>query len=52
MDNKQISHIFEEIADMLDISGEEFFRVNAYRKAAFGISNLPFSLKTIEEKNY
>jgi len=51
MDNKQISHIFEEIADMLDISGEEFFRVNAYRKAAFGISNLPFSLKTIVQNS-
>lgn len=46
MDNKGIANVFEEIANILDISGANFFRVNAYRKAALTILNLPQDLRT------
>jgi len=51
MDNKQIAEIFSEMADILDIQGESIFRINAYRKAAINILNLPFDLKDIVDKN-
>ncbi|HLB58545.1 MAG TPA: DNA polymerase/3'-5' exonuclease PolX [Bdellovibrionota bacterium] len=38
--NSQVAEIFEEIGDMLDIQGENRFRVLAYRNAAEVISNL------------
>ena len=50
MDNKQIAGIFAEIADILEIQGADFFRVNAYRKAAFNILNMPHDLRDIVEK--
>jgi DNA polymerase (family 10) len=51
MENKQIAGIFEEIADILEIQGADFFRVNAYRKAAFNILNMPHDLRDIVEKS-
>lgn len=44
MDNQRIAEIFGEIADMMDIKGEDFFRVNAYRHAARVISNTPYDI--------
>jgi DNA polymerase (family 10) len=32
--NREIAHIFESIADILELQGENLFRVNAYRNAA------------------
>lgn len=32
--NNYIANIFDEIADILDVQGENFFRIRAYRKAA------------------
>ncbi|MBF0215536.1 MAG: DNA polymerase/3'-5' exonuclease PolX [Candidatus Omnitrophica bacterium] len=37
MTNKQISDIFVQIADILEIKGENIFRVRAYRQAAANI---------------
>ena len=34
MTNQQISKILEEIADVLEIQGENVFKVRAYRRAA------------------
>lgn len=51
MDNKQIAGIFAETADILEIQGADFFRVNAYRKAAFNILNMPHDLRDIVDKN-
>lgn len=33
-DNKKLSALFDEIADLLEITGEQSFRVNSYRRAA------------------
>lgn len=47
MKNFEISFIFSDIADMLEIKGENFFKVKAYRKAAHVISNLPADIEDI-----
>lgn len=47
MDNKKIAEIFNEIADILEIKGESFFRVNAYRKGALAVSNYPKPLADV-----
>ncbi len=44
MDNQKIAYIFGEIGDMLDIQGADFFRVNAYRRAAQVIEHFPYDL--------
>ncbi len=50
MDNKAISQIFDEVADILDILGKNVFRINAYRKAALTVLNLPRDLRDIVDK--
>lgn len=51
MNNQQIAATFEEIADMMDINGEDFFRVNAYRKSARVIGGFPVDLSEAYAKN-
>ncbi len=41
MDNRAIASVFRNIADLLNIQGENFFRVRAYSTAAETIENLP-----------
>lgn len=40
MKNIDISNIFNKMADLLEIKGENVFRIRAYRKAAFNIESL------------
>ncbi|MBK8271116.1 MAG: DNA polymerase/3'-5' exonuclease PolX [Planctomycetes bacterium] len=40
MRNKDVSAVFDEIADLLEITGEQSFRVNSYRRAARTIKSL------------
>ncbi len=40
MANRELVNIFTEIADLLEIKGEDAFRVNAYRKAARALDGL------------
>jgi len=40
MGNSQIAEIFYKIADILEIQGENPFRIRAYRKAAQTIESL------------
>jgi len=47
MRNFEVAFIFSDIADMLEIMGENFFKVRAYRKAAHVILNLPQELEEI-----
>ena len=42
--NKEISEILQEVADLLDLSGESSFRVRSYRNAARTISGMPQSI--------
>jgi len=41
MKNQEIAKIFNEVADILEIKGENPFRVRAYRRAAQNIEGLP-----------
>ncbi|MDD5748095.1 MAG: DNA polymerase/3'-5' exonuclease PolX [Actinomycetota bacterium] len=45
--NRDIARIFDEVADLLEISGESFFRVRAYRNASRVIRDLSTPLSTI-----
>ncbi len=40
MENQKVARIFEEIADLLEIIGDNPFRIRAYRKAAMNIEAL------------
>lgn len=51
MDNKKIAGIFEEMADILNIKGDIFFKINAYREASLVILNLPYDLRAVVDKN-
>jgi DNA polymerase (family 10) len=41
MDNHEIAKVFDEIADLLEITGANFFRVRAYRNAARTVADYP-----------
>jgi DNA polymerase (family 10) len=41
MDNQEIANVFDEVADLLEITGENFFRVRAYRNAARSLGDFP-----------
>ncbi len=48
--NSDIVSIFDEIADMLEIQGDNPFRVRAYRNAARSIAGLPMSVADMVER--
>ncbi|HKV54833.1 MAG TPA: DNA polymerase/3'-5' exonuclease PolX [Candidatus Binataceae bacterium] len=41
MRNEEIAKLFDDVADMLEIGGENFFRVRAYRNAARAVRDFP-----------
>ena len=47
MKNKEIAEVFDQIADLLDILGEDRFRVNSYRKAARVVGDLPRAIEDV-----
>src|SRR6202040_1770593 len=47
MDNKAIANILYETADMLEIDGQDSFRIRSYRNAAQAIENHPQQIKDI-----
>jgi DNA polymerase (family 10) len=50
MNNKKIAEIFSEIADILDIKGENPFKIRAYRKAVQAIEGLSEELRTVHDQ--
>lgn len=48
--NREIADIFENIADLLQIKGENIFRVNSYRHAAQTVRDLPRDVYAIYEE--
>lgn len=51
MDNQQFSTIFREIASLLELQGDEPFRVRAYRRAAQTFAHLSESLRSIAQRD-
>ena len=47
MTNADIARVFEEIADMLEIKGEDAFRINSYRRVARTIDDLATDIADI-----
>ena len=45
--NAEIAAIFDQTADLLEIKGENQFRVRAYRRAARTIEGLPQSVRSM-----
>lgn len=50
VNNTDIAEIFNEIADLLEIEGENRFRIRAYRNAAMTIENLSQNATTMIKK--
>jgi len=50
MSNADVARLLERIADVLEIRGENAFKVRAYRKAASVIESLPEELEKIRER--
>ncbi len=51
MENQKVARIFEEIADLMEIKGENPFRIRAYRKAALNIETLTEDVSNLIEEN-
>ena len=47
MDNKSIAGIFYETADLLEVDGQDSFRIRSYRNAAEAIEGLPQQISEI-----
>jgi len=47
MKNKEVAKIFNEIADLLELKGENPFRVRAYRRAALNMEGLAKSIEDL-----
>ena len=50
MDNAPIARVFAEIADLLEIKGENAFKIRAYRGAAETIANWPEAVARLDDK--
>src|SRR5215467_13430502 len=50
LDNQQFSAIFRDIASVLELRGDDPFRIRAYRRAAQTLSSLSESLRTIARR--
>ena len=47
MKNRELSNIFEQMADLLEILGQDRFRVNSYRRVSRVISDLPEDVEVL-----
>jgi len=50
MKNPQVARIFHEIADLLELSGGNPFRVRAYRRAAMNVEAIPKDVAAMTEE--
>lgn len=50
MKNQQIAKIFNEIAELLELKGENVFRIRAYRRAAQNIDGLSKDVASLSEE--
>jgi len=50
MKNQEVANIFRRMADMLEIKGENPFRIRAYQRAAQNIENLAEDIALISER--
>lgn len=48
--NKELARVFEQIADLMEIKGEDAFRINSYRRAARAIKDLTEDIAAVAEQ--
>ena len=51
MNNKEIARVFADIADLLELKGENPFKIRAYQKAVRSIEQLPVELEQLVAEN-
>ena len=51
MNNKEIAGVFKDIARLLELKGENPFKIRAYQKAARAIEHLPVELEQLVGEN-
>lgn len=51
MTNQEIAQILNQISQILDIQGENTFKIRAYIKASQSIENLTYQLSSLEDKS-
>lgn len=51
MKNQDVARIFNDIADLLEIKGENPFRIRAYRKAAINVESLTQAIEDVADKD-
>jgi DNA polymerase (family 10) len=47
MNNREVAQVFEDIADLLEIKGEQIYRVLAYRRGAEALKDLGRDINTV-----
>jgi len=47
MKNSEIAKVFQDIADLLELKGENTFKIRAYQKAVFSIEHLPVEVEQL-----
>jgi DNA polymerase (family X) len=50
MKNKDIARVFQDMADLLELKGENIFKIRAYRRAAQVIEHLPKEMSIMLEQ--
>jgi len=51
MNNKQVAKVFEDIADLLELKGENPFKIRAYQKVVRSIENLPVEVEQLVKED-
>jgi DNA polymerase (family 10) len=51
MKNQQIAKVFNEIAELLELKGENVFRIRAYRRAAQNLDGLSKNVSTLTDED-
>jgi DNA polymerase (family 10) len=51
MNNKQIAKVFEDIGDLLELKGENVFKIRAYQKVVRAIEQLPVELEQLVKED-
>src|SRR5215831_722510 len=52
MSNEEIARIFDDVADVLEITGENFFRLRAYRNAARAVRDFPAQVARLPAERF
>ena len=52
MNNSEIAALFEELADIMELAGESYFKIRAYRNAAETIKSIRRPVKELSPAEF